>query len=114
MVATEDVGRIAAESLCENWDGTRIIELEGPAMYSPNEVAMYLSQALGKTINPISIPESNWLQSISGQGFSTAAITGFIEMTQGLNSGHITFNNSNIDRRQGNISLEVIINGMNI
>ncbi len=114
MIATEDIGRIAAKALCENWIGTRIIELEGPAMYSPNEVAMYLTQALGKTIKPISIPESNWLQSISGQGFSTAAITGFIEMTQGLNSGHITFNNSNIDRRQGTISLEVIINGMNI
>lgn len=114
MIATEDIGLIAAEALCEDWDGRRIIELEGPAMYSPNEVAMYLTQALGKMVTPVSIPESNWLESISGQGFSTAATAGFIEMTQGINSGHITFNNSNADRRQGTTSLEAIINEMNI
>ena len=114
MIATKDIGRIAAEALCESWDGKRIIELEGPDKYSPNEVAVYLTQVLRKTINPISIPESNWLQSISEQGFSTAANTGFIEMTQGLNSGHIAFNDSSIDRRQGTIPLKEVVNGMYI
>lgn len=114
MIATEDVGRIAAEILCENWDGTRIIGLSGPARYSPNDVAMTLAKALEKTITPIEIPESDWIQSISEYGFSTAAIIGFIEMTQGLNSGHISFKNSNTEHRQGIIPLEKIMNFMNI
>ncbi|MGF1767329.1 NmrA family NAD(P)-binding protein [Enterovibrio makurazakiensis] len=114
MIATEDIGRIAAEILCENWDGTRIIELEGPDRYSPNEVAVILTKALDKMIKPITIPESDWIQFISGQDFSTVAIAGFIEMTQGLNSKHIAFGNSNIERRQGTVSLDTVVSAMHI
>jgi len=115
MIATEDIGRIAAEVLCESWDKTRIIELEGPVSYSPAEVAAHIAQSISKTIQPILIPESNWLQSISDQGFSSAAIAGFIEMTQALNSEHIAFkNNSNIERRQGTVTLDTVVNAMGI
>ena len=115
MIATDDIGRIAAEALCESWDGTRIIELEGPVTYSPNDVAEHVSQSLGKTIRSILIPESNWLQSMSGQGFSSRAVAGFIEMTQGLNSEHIAFNsNLDIERRQGTVTLDTVVNAMKI
>lgn len=113
MIATEDVGRIAAEALSENWEGTRIIELEGPTMYSPNDVANHLAEAFNKTIPAVAIPESDWLQTLSGQGFSPAALAGFIEMTQGLNSGHISFaDNPNIDHRKGTVSLDTIVTAM--
>lgn len=113
MIAAEDIGRIAAEVLCENWDETRVIELEGPATYSPDEVAEHVAQSLGKTIPSNLIPELNWLRSVSGQGFSSTAIAGFIEMTKGLNSEHIAFNNnSNIERRQGRITLSTVVNTM--
>src|SRR5262249_5604836 len=39
MVATEDVGRVAAELLLENWNGKRIVELEEPRRLSPNDIA---------------------------------------------------------------------------
>ena len=37
MVATQDVGRLAAALLREDWSGTRVVELEGPARISPND-----------------------------------------------------------------------------
>jgi uncharacterized protein YbjT (DUF2867 family) len=113
MVATEDVGRIAAEALSEDWEGTRIIELEGPTMYSPNDVANHLAQAFKKTIPAVTIPESDWLQTLSGQGFSPAALAGFIEMTQSLNSRHIAFTDDpNMDHRKGTVSLDIIVTAM--
>lgn len=115
MVATQDIGRISAEVLCEEWQGTRIIELEGPTLYSPNEVAEQLSKSLATTIQATLIPAPNWLQSMSGQGFSEAAIAGFIEMTQGINSGHIRFDNTlKIEHRRGTIPLEKIINEITV
>lgn len=113
MVATADIGRIAAEALCEHWEGVRIIDLEGPARYSPMDVAEQLSLKLGETIQTASIPESDWAMSISGQGFSSAAISGFIEMTQGINSGHIAFHDRlNVECRKGSIELGVVVDAL--
>ncbi|WP_429083222.1 NmrA family NAD(P)-binding protein [Aeromonas bivalvium] len=110
MIAAADIGRMAAEALCENWDGVRVIDLEGPARYSPNDIAEHLSLTLGEAISPCSIPESDWAQSIAGRGFSSAAICGFIEMTQGINTGHIAFDDLlSVERRQGIITLDVVM-----
>lgn len=113
MIATADIGRIAAKALCESWRGVRSIELEGPARYSPNDVAEHLSVRRGEAIQPASIPESDWAISIAGQGFSSAAITGFTEMTRGINSGHIAFQDgSDIERRTGSVELDAVIDAL--
>ena len=39
MVATADIGRVAAELIQEKWRGHRIVELEGPRRVTPNQVA---------------------------------------------------------------------------
>jgi NAD(P)H dehydrogenase (quinone) len=46
MVATADVGRVAAETLLETWSGQRIIELSGPSLVSPNDLAEGFSRAM--------------------------------------------------------------------
>ncbi|MCE0558525.1 NmrA family NAD(P)-binding protein [Motilimonas sp. E26] len=110
MIATQDIGEIAAQVLCENWQGTRAINLIGPADYSPHAVAHHLAAQLDKPIAAVAIPESHWQQAMSGQGFSPAALAGFIEMTKGLNSGHIAFNkNDIIEHRAGSITLETLL-----
>lgn len=113
MIATADVGRIAAEALCENWNKKRIIGLEGPEMYSPDNVAKNLTQTLGKTIRAVTIPEADWAGVLSDAGLSAAALDGFSEMTQGLNSEHIAFvDDMNIDHRKGTISLDSAVTTM--
>src|SRR5580658_4981317 len=39
MVATADIGRVAAELTRETWNGHRVVELEGPHRITPNEIA---------------------------------------------------------------------------
>ncbi len=113
MIATDDVGRIAAEALCEEWHETRIIELQGPAEYSPKDIANSLTQVFNKAVNASVISTSDWGNALAGSGMSEAAIEGFIEMTQALNSGYIVFtDDTNIDHRQGNIALNTIIESM--
>jgi len=110
MIATDDIGRIAAEVLCEHWHESRIIELEGPATYSPNDVANSLTHTLDKAVSATAIPESSWAAALSSSGMSEPAKDGFIEMTRALNSGHIAFiDDANIERRQGCITLNTVI-----
>ena len=39
MVATKDIGTLAARLIQENWSGKRVVELEGPRRVSPNDLA---------------------------------------------------------------------------
>jgi len=48
MVATSDVGKVAAEVLQEQWQGHRILELEGPRRVSPNDIAASLARLLNR------------------------------------------------------------------
>ena len=51
MIATDDIGRIAAEAFNEDWNKVRVIELEGPTSYCPNDLANSLTQNLGKVVD---------------------------------------------------------------
>ncbi|VEA65993.1 Putative NADH-flavin reductase [Serratia plymuthica] len=113
MISTEDIGRIGAEVLGEEWTGTRTIELEGPCEYSPNDIADAFGNMLNMPVNAIEVPETAWANSMAHQGFSKAGLAGFIEMTQALNSGHIAFRvDSGLEHRKGRIALEKVINSM--
>ena len=46
MIATADVGRVAAELLQQVWAGHRVVELEGPHRVTPNEIAQTLGELL--------------------------------------------------------------------
>ena len=48
MVATADIGRLAAELLQETWNGHRAVELEGPHRVTPNEIAAGFANLLGR------------------------------------------------------------------
>lgn len=113
MIATADIGRIAAEAIGDQWPGVRILYLEGPERYSPIAVAEQVSKAVGEPVQAAEIPETEWANAIAGQGFSSAATAGFIEMTQGLNSGHIAFEErQNIERRMGRLTLDRLIKAL--
>lgn len=89
MVATADVGVIAAALLREEWTGTGAVTLAGPREYAPNDVAAIVSATLGTPVDVAVLPEGQWPQALADAGFSNAALAGFIEMTRGLNDGHI-------------------------
>lgn len=89
MVATADVGSIAAALLQEESTNTSIVTLSGPEDYAPDDVAAIIAATLGKPVDVAVVPEAAWSQALAGAGFSAAALAGFIEMTRSLNSAHI-------------------------
>ncbi|ASP38718.1 epimerase [Bacterioplanes sanyensis] len=110
MIATADIGALAADAMCEHWQGVRILDLQGPEPYSPQDLASSLSHTLDQALPAAAIAESDWSAAMAGQGFSAAAIDGFCEMTRGLNSGHIAFaDNASHERRSGEITLASMV-----
>jgi uncharacterized protein YbjT (DUF2867 family) len=91
MVCVADIGRAVAQAMTENWTGKRIIELHGAADYSPNDVAAAFAAALGRDVQAVAVPESEWQATISRFGFSPEVVNSYSEMMRGFNSGHIVF-----------------------
>jgi len=56
MVATRDIGLVAAECLLDQPKGRRVLELSGPQDYSPNDVAVALSQRLERRVQVQQLP----------------------------------------------------------
>ena len=64
MVATADIGHLAAALLQETWTGRRIVELEGPRRITPNQIAATLTKILGHPVRMEAVPRDTW------EGFS--------------------------------------------
>lgn len=107
-VASEDIGREAAALMCEGGARRRIIELHGPAEYSPNDAAESFSRALGRTISAFAVPRDNWVQTFLEQGMPDMTAHAFAEMYDGFNSGLIAFEGRHEDRR-GSVTLNDVV-----
>ena len=58
MIATADVGRVAAELLQENWAGNRIVELQASTRISPIDAADTFSKILGRPVRAQAVPRN--------------------------------------------------------
>ena len=68
MVATADIGRLAAELLQETWSGRRVVELEGPQRVTPNEIASTFADLLGRPVRVEAVPRETWESLFKSQG----------------------------------------------
>jgi NAD(P)H dehydrogenase (quinone) len=91
MVATVDIGKAGAEVLCQDWEGTRRIEVAGPQDYSPLDVAQGFSEALGRKVEAAVVPRDEWTKSFVAQGMPADRTGPRAEMMDGFNSGLIHF-----------------------
>jgi uncharacterized protein YbjT (DUF2867 family) len=103
QVATEDIGKTAAQLLLEGPRGVRVVELTGPADLSLQDTAEVLSKVAGKPIEGVSVPPSAMVQALLGQGASAELAESFGEMVAGINSGAIKFHGTPI---RGTVTLE--------
>ena len=70
------------------WTGRRVVELASFEA-SPGEVAQALAAELGRPVSPVLVPHDQWSAILGRNGFSPAVVEKFVEMYDGLNSGHI-------------------------
>lgn len=109
MVATADVGRVAAGLLRDAWTGTRIVELEGPRRTTPNELAETFGRVLGKTVRARIVPRDTWDALFRSQGMRHPQPR--IRMLDGFNEGWIEFA-APAQTAKGVVPLETVLRGL--
>jgi NAD(P)H dehydrogenase (quinone) len=89
MVATHDIGQLAAQLLQESWQGRRVVELAGPTPVSPLDIAAGFAALLGHAVTPSIVPRETWETLFTAQGMQHP--TPRMQMLDGFNQGWITF-----------------------
>jgi uncharacterized protein YbjT (DUF2867 family) len=88
MIATRDVGRVAARLIQEDWFGTRVVELEGPVRVPPNDLAEAFATVLRRAVRVETVPRATWEDLFRAQGAKNPQPR--IRMLDGFNDGWIT------------------------
>jgi uncharacterized protein YbjT (DUF2867 family) len=111
MISTKDIGRIGAGHLITGGWGKQVVEMAGPAEYSPDEVASALGQILGKTVMAEHAPLSAVVPTFKSFGFSDEAARLFEEMYTAFSKGAIGYEHSDKLVR-GTVTLSEALRGM--
>ncbi|MQT44740.1 MULTISPECIES: NmrA family NAD(P)-binding protein [unclassified Pseudomonas] len=107
MIATADVGRVAAELLQEAWQGQRIVELEGAQRITPDQIAETFARLLDKPVSMQVVPRDRWQALFSEQGMRNPLPR--MQMIDGFNEGWIEFAGT---PRKGQVELETVLKGL--
>ena len=107
MVATADIGKVAAALLQETWSGHRVVEFEGPQRVTPNDIAATFTKLLGRPVRMEAVPRESWEALFKSQGMKNP--TPRIRMLDGFNEGWIEFENGEAGSRKGSVNLDVVL-----
>ncbi|HVL74737.1 MAG TPA: NmrA family NAD(P)-binding protein [Noviherbaspirillum sp.] len=91
MATTEEIGRTAAQLLLETPGHHRVVELRSARLYSAQDVARELGQLLGKPLEVVYPPRSEWNGILEGAGLSRIGAAQMAELFDCINSGRIGF-----------------------
>jgi uncharacterized protein YbjT (DUF2867 family) len=108
MVATSDVGMTAARLMREDWDGRRVVELQGPALVSPNNIAAAFASLLDRPVEAQAVPRSEWEAILRAQGMTNPLPR--MKMLDGFNEGWIAFEgHGHAEPVSGTTTLETVL-----
>jgi len=108
MVATADIAQIAAQLLQDHWTGHRVVELEGPARITPNQIAATFAALLGHPVTVQAVQRDTWTTLFESQGMKNP--TPRIRMLDGFNEGWIEFENDQV--LKGSVSLKTVLRSL--
>ena len=110
MVATADIGRVAAGLLREGWSGRRVVELEGPQRVTPNEIAAVFTRLVGHPVRMEAVPRESWEDLFRSQGMKNPIPR--IRMLDGFNEGWIDFEGGEAGSQKGRVALESVLKAL--
>jgi uncharacterized protein YbjT (DUF2867 family) len=110
MIATRDIGTVAAESLASGGPSSplEIIELQGPTEYSFDDAASSASRILGRPVKTHTLPIDALVPTLTGLGMSENVATLYREMTEALGKGKVRFDGAGRTIR-GKVTLEEVL-----
>ena len=110
MVATADVGRVAAELIQQDWTGHRVVELEAARRSTPNEIGAAFAKRLGRPVRVEAVPRETWEALFRLQGMKNPEPR--IRMLDGFNEGWIEFESGQAGSVKGSVTLETVLDGL--
>jgi NAD(P)H dehydrogenase (quinone) len=110
MIATADIGRVAAELIRQDWQGCRVVELEAARRVTPNEAAAIFSKILGRPVRAEAVPRETWETLFTSQSMKNP--TPRIRMLDGFNEGWIEFVHGEAGSLKGGTDLETVLRGL--
>jgi NAD(P)H dehydrogenase (quinone) len=110
MVAAQDVGRVAAELIQEDWTGIRVVELEGPCRVTPNDLAVAFAGVLGKPVRAVPVSRESWETLFRSQGMKNPEPR--MRMLDGFNEGWIEFQDNGSKAIKGRTDAAAVIAGL--
>ena len=110
MIATADIGSLAAKLIQDDWQGVRIVELEALKHYSPNDAAAAFAKILDRPVCAEAVPRETWGALFKSQGMKDPIPR--IQMLDGFNEGWIKFEGSPSDSTKGKTTLETVLRGL--
>src|SRR6266566_5529195 len=110
MVATADIGKLAAGLLQEKWEGHRVAELEGPMRVTPNQIATTFAKLLGKPVRMKVVPRESWDALFRSQVMKNPVPR--MRMLDGFNEGWIEFERKEAGSQKGSITLETVLKSL--
>jgi uncharacterized protein YbjT (DUF2867 family) len=111
MAATLDIGRIAADLLLHPTPGIRVVEMEGPAQYTPADIAATLTTLLGKPVNVVEVPLDAVVPEFTKLGFTEDTAKLFREMYEGILNGTVAFDGTG-ERRKGTVTPREVLGNL--
>lgn len=106
MVATADIGAVAAELLRAGKVAPKVVELSGPSPSTLAEAAKLFSGALKKPINLAAVPAEAQVGVLMGVGLNQTWSQAYTDMNAALEAKTLVFEGT---PRRGQISLEQFI-----
>ncbi len=104
VIATADVGRVAAELIQQDWTGSRVVELEAARRVTPREVGATFAKLLGRSVAVEAVPRETWDALFRSQGMKNPEPR--IRMLDGFNEGWIEFEGGQAASLKGSVTLE--------
>ena len=110
MVATADIGRVAAGLLQQTWQGRKIVELEGSHRVTPNDIAAGFARLLGRDVRMEVVPRETWEPLFISQGMKNPKPR--IQMLDGFNEGWIEFESKQTGSTKGSVPLDIVLQSL--
>lgn len=109
MIASRDIGLVAAKALLEGAKETTVIELSGPREYTVNEVAEALSRALGKAVKTVVAPLEQLVPALKQMGATESTARLYEEMYRGMGAGKLSWEGGTARAVRGTIDIDTFI-----
>ena len=106
MVATADIGKLAANLLQEDWTGRRVVELESRHRVTPTGMANAFAGIIGREVHTEVVARETWYDLFAAQGMKNP--TPRIQMLDGFNEGWIAFERDGTEHVLGETPFETV------